>query len=361
MDELHEHLPVGLERGCHHVFVGAVVAASYGSELDPRHARSLEVDDIAGTVAPDAYRVSVEVSGGYLAEDLDVRVGARDVGRLAGEEDLHLCWQVYRADLADYLLRGLVGQVADIQVVGAAVGDAVYDIPADDARQVYARVGEELIPVFGEGQLDYPAVMIVGQEDRVLAEPGGRDVGALAPERDPEVEHALGLGADVEVCGLAGDQEVAYVAVLDEDLRPRRRPVLLLLVWHYEELYRGVAPSGIKVRDGVHHRRQGALHVVYAAPIELAVLLVGLELPLLAGHDVRVPVQQYARFPRAHPHHEGGQLTVWPRTPVADRLEAPRLEPAVDKVDGRAGDARGVRPEANQPPGQGDYLGSVCG
>ena len=125
MDELHEHLPVGLERGCHYVFVGAVVAASYGSELDPRHAGSLEVDDIAGAVAPDAYRVTVEVSGGYLAEDLDVRVGARDVGRLAEEEDFDLRGQVYRADLADDLLRGLVGQIADIQVLGPAVGDAV--------------------------------------------------------------------------------------------------------------------------------------------------------------------------------------------------------------------------------------------
>ena len=76
MDEVHEHLPVGFERGCHYVFVGAVVAAPHRPELDPWHAGPLEVDDIAGAVAPDADRVTVEVPGGYLAEDLDVRVGA---------------------------------------------------------------------------------------------------------------------------------------------------------------------------------------------------------------------------------------------------------------------------------------------
>jgi hypothetical protein len=55
-------------------------------------------------------------------------------------------------------------------------------------------------------------------------------VGALSPERDAEVEDALGLGADVEVGGLARDQEVPHVAVLDQNLGPGARAVLLLLI-----------------------------------------------------------------------------------------------------------------------------------
>jgi hypothetical protein len=83
-------------------------------------------------------------------------------------------------DLAHYLLWVLVGQETDVEVVGAAVGDAVQDVAADDARQVYARVGEQRVALVGEGQLGDAAVVIVCQEDGVLAEPRRRTVGTLA-------------------------------------------------------------------------------------------------------------------------------------------------------------------------------------
>src|SRR5215216_218726 len=359
LHELHEHLAVGLERGGHDVLVWAVVAAPYGPELDPRHAGSLEIDDIAGAVASDADGVAAEVPRGHLAQNFDVGVRVGDVGRFAAEQDLELGGQVYGTDLADDLLRVLVRQVADVQVVGAAVGHPVQDVPADDTRQVHARVREELVPLLSKRQFGDAAVVLVGQEDRVLAEPRRRAVRALAAEGDAEVEDALGLGADVEVGGFAGDEKVANVAVLDEDLRARRSAVLLLLVGDHEELDRGVATHGGEVLDGVHHRRESPLHVVDAPAVELAVLLVGLELPLLAGHDVGVAVQEYAGLSRAHPHHEGGQVPLGTGAPVPDRLQASRLEPPVDEVDRRPGDARGVRSEANQPPRQGEYVSAV--
>src|ERR687895_3001657 len=117
LDELHEHLPVGLERGCHDVLVGAVVAASDGAELDARHASPLEVDDVGGAVPPDAYRVAVVVSRGDLAQCLDVRVRAGDVGRLAAEQDLDLGGESYRAGLGDDLLPGPARGVAGVQGV----------------------------------------------------------------------------------------------------------------------------------------------------------------------------------------------------------------------------------------------------
>src|SRR5215211_1896256 len=142
LDVRHEHPSVELEGGGNYVFVGSVVAAPDRAELDPWNAGALEVDDVAGAVAADAHWVAVVVALGYLAQDLYVWVRVGDVGRLAAEQDLHLCWQVEGADLAHYLVRVLVRQEADVEVVGAAVGDAIEDVTSDDTRQVHAGVWE---------------------------------------------------------------------------------------------------------------------------------------------------------------------------------------------------------------------------
>ena len=76
--------------------------------------------------------------------------------------------------------------------------------------------------------------MLVGQKDRVLAEPGRGAVGALSPQRDANVEDALGLGADVEIGRLAGDQEVSNVAPLYQELGSGAPAVLLLLVGDHQ-------------------------------------------------------------------------------------------------------------------------------
>src|SRR4028118_615405 len=148
----------------------------------------------AGAAA--ACGVPAEVAGGALAQGLDVGVRAGDVGRLSAEEDLDLGGgvdrpdlarylpralarrgaggraggvvrlraqedrdlggEVDRPDLARYLLRVLARQVADVQVVGAAVGDAVEDVAADDPGEVHARVREEVRPLGRERELKDP-------------------------------------------------------------------------------------------------------------------------------------------------------------------------------------------------------------
>src|SRR5918995_6123238 len=90
LDELHEHLPVGLQRGCDDVLVGAVVAAADWAELDAGDTGALEVDDIRGAVSADAHGVAAEVARRDLAQGLDVGVRAGDVGRLSAEEHLDL-------------------------------------------------------------------------------------------------------------------------------------------------------------------------------------------------------------------------------------------------------------------------------
>jgi hypothetical protein len=142
--------------------------------------------------------------------------------------------------------------------------------------------------------------------------------------------------------------------MLDEYLGAGARAMLLLLVGDYEELDSGVAPDSVQVLDGVHHGRESTLHIVDAAAIEFATLLVRVELPLLARHHVGVAVQEYARLARAHADHEGDEILVRAGAFVPGRLHVPRLEPAVDEVDRGAGDAGCVRPEAYKPPCQGE-------
>src|SRR4028119_511433 len=148
--ELHEHLSVGLQGIGDHKLAWAVVSAAHGPELDAGDAGALEEHDIGGAVTPDAARVAVEVPGGNLTEGVDERAVSGDVSRLVGEEYPRLCRQVYGSDLACDLLRILLGQVTDVEVVGAAVRDAVYDVAADDPGHVDARVRKELAPLLGE-------------------------------------------------------------------------------------------------------------------------------------------------------------------------------------------------------------------
>src|ERR671913_2283249 len=143
-----------------------------GTKLDTRHPSPLKVDDVARTVAAYADGVAAEVARRDLAEHLHVVVLARHVGRFAVEQDLDIGGEVHRAYLAHDLLRVLVREEADVEVVGAAVWYPVEDVPSDDARQVHARIREELTPLFCERQVGDPSVMLVGEEHGVLTQPG---------------------------------------------------------------------------------------------------------------------------------------------------------------------------------------------
>ena len=80
---------------------------------------------------------------------------------------------------------------------------------------------------------------VVGLEDRVVAQPRRRAVGGDAVDRDPHRQHALGLDADVQVGRLAGDREVAAVAVGDERVDRALVDVVGLLVGDADEAARG--------------------------------------------------------------------------------------------------------------------------
>jgi hypothetical protein len=91
LDELHEHLSVGLQGIGDHKLAWAVVSAAHGPELDAGDAGALEEHDIGSAVTPDAVRVAVEVPGGNLTEGVDERAVSRDVSRLVGKEYPRLC------------------------------------------------------------------------------------------------------------------------------------------------------------------------------------------------------------------------------------------------------------------------------
>src|SRR5688572_13707912 len=113
----------------------------------------------------------------------------------------------------------------------------------------------------------------------------------------------------MEVRRLARDQEVPHVAVRDQDLSAGFRAVLTLFIGDDEELDGGFTPHVLQVLDGVHHRGEGALHIVDATAVEFVSLLLRLELRLLTWHHVDVAVQEYPRMTGPHPHHERYQVT----------------------------------------------------
>src|SRR5215211_1234154 len=270
-----------------------MVSPADGTELDTRHPRALEVDDVARAVAAHADGVAAKVARRDLAEHLHVGVSARHVGGFAVEENFDLGGEVDRAYLAHDLLGILVREEADIEVVGAAVRHPVEDVTSDNAGEIHARIREKVAPLLRERQFENLAVVLVRQKRGVLAQPGLGAVGAFAPQRHTNVEHALRPGTDMEVRRLAGDQEVTDVAIGDQDLSARLRTVLALFIRNDEELDRGFTVQGLEVLDGAHHRGEGAFHIVDAAPVELVLLLTRLELRLFARHHVDVPVQEY--------------------------------------------------------------------
>ena len=123
-------------------------------------------------MAAHADWVAVEVSRRDLAERLHIGILARHVGRFAVEQDLDIGREIHRAYLTHDLLRVLVREEADVEVIRAAVRYAIEYVASDDTRQVHARVREKLAPLLYERQAGDPAVVLVCEERGVLAEPG---------------------------------------------------------------------------------------------------------------------------------------------------------------------------------------------
>ena len=92
-----------------------------------------------------------------------------------------------------------------------------------------------------------------------------------------------------------------------------------------------------EVAQRAHHRREPALHVVGAAPVQAVALDARRELLRLAGHDVQVAVEDQRRR-RGARADVGGQHRQLAEDAVVD-VDLARLEPALDEPRARA-DAR---------------------
>ena len=237
-----------------------------------------------------------------------------------------------RADLGHDVAGVLVGQEADVDVDGADVGDLVEGVAADDAREVDRRAVEEVGGLAAEGQRLDAAEGVVRLEDRVVAQPRGRAVRGGAGDLQAHREHALGLDADVQVGGLAGEREVGGEPFLDEDVGRAPRDVLGLLVGDADELHAHLVLCG-DVAQRAHHGRERALHVVGAAADQPVALDARRELTLARGHDVEVAVQHHRRA-RGRP--DLGEDDRQPVVVAAVDLQLARLQPALDEAGSRA-------------------------
>ena len=164
-----------------------------------------------------------------LGERGDERVRRARRRGLAVEDDLDRRCPGSPRSSARISLGVLARQVADVDVDHAAVGHLVERVAADDAAEGDRRAVEQLGRLARERQRLDPAEDVHGLQHRVVAEPRRRAVRGLAAHLDAQREHALGLDADVQVGGLAGDREVADVALFDEvvgaaRVEPRRTP-----------------------------------------------------------------------------------------------------------------------------------------
>jgi hypothetical protein len=159
-------------------------------------------------------------------------------------------------------------------------------------------------------------------------------VGGLAGDLEPHREHALRLHPDPQVRRLAGDREVARVALFDDVVRPPRERLVRLLVRHADEVHAHVRLGG-QVADRAHHPREPALHVVGAAADQPVAVDARLELLGAAGDHVEVAVEDDRdALGRADRGGEHRQAVVG----LAAHLDVVRLEPSLDEA------GRGPRP-----------------
>ena len=204
---------------------------------------------------------------------------------------------VERHQLLAHALDRLLGQVADVHVERAALGNLVDAVAAGDPPQVDRRAVVEARALLRERQQLEPVEDVHGPLDRVHAEPRGGPVRTAPLDVDAHVEHALGLDADVQVGRLAAHDEVADEPALDRRLGAADLlRLVVLLVRARRAGARGTGSGsgeGGEVRHHAEHRGGRALHVVGAAPPEELAVHVRDELLLLARHDVEVGVQDH--------------------------------------------------------------------
>jgi len=175
------------------------------------------------------------------------------------------------------------------------------------------------------------AVHVDRLEDGVVAHPRRRAVCGGAVHLDAQGEHALGLDADAQVGRLAGDREVAHVALRHNVVRAAVEWLIRLLVGYADEVDPDGGLGG-ELPDGAHHRREAALHVVGAAADQAVAVDARLELAGPPGHDVDVAVEDDRRTVRGA--DRGGEDRQAAGRDVL-HVDLVRLQPALDEAGGR--------------------------
>ncbi len=173
-------------------------------------------------------------------------------------------------------------------------------------------------------------------------------MGRGAGDLDAQHKHPLRLHADVEVGGLARDRELAAIAPRDQMVGATLVLLLGLLVGDAQEVHPHAVLGGHVVQRA-HHRRQAALHVVGAAPVEAIAVQARDEQLRARRNDVQVAVED----DRGHAGGANGRRQHGPA--VVHRthhLHVARLEPALDEPGGALHPLEGGRVVGDQALGE---------
>src|SRR5437764_2393173 len=211
------------------------MAAPDRPEFDRGDARVKEADSVRRSVTADRYPVLGRPVGDDRRQRLHVRVVPVDHRGLARVDDLHL-GVGDRADGVQDLAAFLAWQVADVDVDRAEVRNAVDAIAAEYPAEADRRPVEELRRLPRERQRLDLAEDVDRLQDGVVAEPRRGAVRGGAAHLYADGEDALRLYADSEVGRLAGDREVAQVALRHDVVRPAVLRLVRLLVRHAHEV-----------------------------------------------------------------------------------------------------------------------------
>ena len=222
------------------------------------------------------------------------------------------------------------GQVADVQVDHAAVRHLVERVAAHDAAEVHRRRGNSSDDSCANPICSIRRKPCERLQHGVVALPRGRAVRRAALEHEAQRQHALRLHADLHVGRLAGDREVADVAVLDEPVRAAvsvssDSSSATQTKWTRTSL------RSRHLAERAHHRREPALHVVGAAAEQAVAVDARLELlrsrpaPRRGGRGGRSWARSRRRPSRPAP---GRPLYTVPSTSMSRASSQPLMKPA---------------------------------
>ena len=154
-------------------------------------------------------------------------------------------------------------------------------------------------------------------------------MGGPAGHSEAQCEHSLGGHADVHVGRFTGDREGTVAAIAGQLIAATVDILLGFFVGDDAENHPDSLRDFVRSRHGQHHRRQGGLHVIGAAPDQVVAFFARLKLMGLGRDHVHVAVED-DRWYRGVPHF-GFQHRKTAALGL-DRVDAASFEPALDET-----------------------------